>query len=44
MNDKAKEIINQLKLENKSLYAKNKNLKAPAKQGYGEVDAEIGDL
>ena len=44
MNDRVKEIINQLKLQNKSLYAENKNLKAPAKQGYGEVDAEIGDL
>ena len=39
-----KNIINQLKIENKLLFAENKNLKSAAKQGCGDVEAEIADL
>ena len=39
-----KDIINQLKIENKLLFAENKNLKSAAKQGCGDVEAEIADL
>ena len=39
-----KDIINQLKIENKLLYAKNKNLKGTAMQGCNDVEAKIADL
>ena len=40
MND----VINQLKIENKLLYAENKNLNSAIMQGCGNVKAEIADL
>ena len=42
MNERCKEVIKQLKMENKILYAENKKLKKPI--SYSSVDDEIEEL
>ena len=42
MNERCKEVIKQLKMENKILYAENKKLKKPI--SYNSVDDEIEEL